>query len=99
MRLVGCSSGIVSYCLSCRMRHTSVASVTGVQSCARPISANISGAEKEKRWRHAGDQKYFDTCDFHAGTMAGHVNYFSKIVKEVSNGCLLTGALNRKRVG
>src|SRR3546814_18426888 len=56
------------------------------------MPANISGDEKEKRWRDYGDQKYFDTFDFYAGTMAGHVNYFSKIVKEVSNGCLLTGA-------
>lgn len=54
--------------------------------------ANISGAEKEKHWRDAGDQKYFDTFDFHAETMAEHINFFTRIVKKASNGCLLTGA-------
>lgn len=54
--------------------------------------ADISGTDKEKSWRKAGDQRYFDTFDFHAGTMAGHINYFSRIVKKASKGRLLTGA-------
>lgn len=59
---------------------------------ATAVPADISGTEKEKSWRDAGDQKYFDTFDFHAGTMAEHINFFARIVKKASNGCLLTGA-------
>jgi hypothetical protein len=55
--------------------------------------ADISGAERKREWRNtATDQRYFDTFDFQANTMADHIAYFCKIVKETSNRCLLTGA-------
>ncbi len=57
------------------------------------IPADISGVTREKEWRNtATDQRYFDTFDFQAGLMADHIEYFCKIVKEVSNSDLLTGA-------
>lgn len=55
--------------------------------------ADISGAERKREWRNtATDQRYFDTFDFQATTMADHIAWFCKVVKETSNNCLLTGA-------
>src|SRR5690606_31947090 len=52
----------------------------------------ISGRERAQGWRNPSDLQYFDTFDFHAGTMANHILYFSRIVKETSGNSLLTGA-------
>lgn len=55
--------------------------------------ADIGTSHRENAWRNtATDQYYFDTFDFHAGLLVDHIQYFCKIVKEVSNNDLLTGA-------
>ncbi len=55
--------------------------------------ADISGEERREEWRDpATEQNVIDTYRFHSETMAGHIAYFCKIVKETSQGCLLTGA-------
>jgi len=57
------------------------------------LPADISGKERESGWRTtATDGHYFDTFDFQAETMANNIIYFCNIVKNASNGCLLTGA-------
>jgi len=55
--------------------------------------ANISGKERREEWRDPEkEQNVIDTYRFHSETMADNIAYFCKIVKETSNGCLLTGA-------
>ncbi len=55
--------------------------------------ADISGKERREEWRDPhSEQNVIDTYHFHAETMADHIAYFCKIVKETSKGCLLTGA-------
>ena len=55
--------------------------------------ADISGTDQREEWLDPlKDQNVIDTYRFHAETMADHIAYFCKIVKETSKGCLLTGA-------
>ncbi|MBK1438537.1 beta-galactosidase [Parapedobacter sp. ISTM3] len=55
--------------------------------------ADISGRTKSEQWRHADTSgRIFDTFAFHGETMADHVAYFCRIVKETSKNRLLTGA-------
>lgn len=55
--------------------------------------ADISGKERREEWRKAEkEQNVIDTYRFHSETMANNIVYFCKIVKEKSNGRLLTGA-------
>jgi beta-galactosidase len=56
--------------------------------------SDISGVHTESKWRQPTDQQAFDTFDFHAETLVNHIIYFCKIVKDESDGCLLTGAFN-----
>lgn len=55
--------------------------------------ADISGKHKKKEWidKKSGQQT-IDTYQFHAETLADDIAYFCKIVKDVSNRQLLTGA-------
>jgi len=54
--------------------------------------ADISGEEKRDEWRNPEkEQNVIDTYRFHSETMADNIAYFCKIVKEKSNGRLLTG--------
>lgn len=56
-------------------------------------AVNISVKNTGKGWRNMGaDQAYFDALDFHASLLTGHIKYFCEIVKDVSEGSLLTGA-------
>jgi len=58
---------------------------------ARP--ADISGVKRSKRWRDPSqEQETIDTFRFHAQTMADNITVFCRLVKEVSEGRLLTGA-------
>ena len=55
--------------------------------------ANIDEPERRKEWRDLKtEQHYIDTFRFHTEVMADNIAYFCKIVKEESNGNLLTGA-------
>jgi beta-galactosidase len=54
--------------------------------------ADISGAEKEKRWRTADEAPVIDTFRFHAESMADNIVFFCRLVKKSSGGKLLTGA-------
>lgn len=55
--------------------------------------ANIDEKKNRKEWRDINyEQYYFDTFQFHTETMVDNISYFCKIVKERSNGNLLTGA-------
>ena len=55
--------------------------------------ANIDEPERRKEWRDLEtEQHYIDTFRFHTEVMADNIAYFCKIVKEESNGNLLTGA-------
>jgi beta-galactosidase len=55
--------------------------------------ANIDEPAKSKEWRNPDqEQNYIDTYRFQAEVMVGNIAYFSKIVKQKSNGNLLTGA-------
>ena len=56
--------------------------------------ADISGKNVFPKWLQPDDQQIFDTFDFHAETLVDHIIYFCKIVKDESNGCILTGAFN-----
>ncbi|CAL1516461.1 beta-galactosidase [Chitinophaga sp. MM2321] len=57
------------------------------------LPADISGTDRKREWRNAAtDQRYFNTFDFQATTIADHIAYSCKIVKDASNNCLLTGA-------
>ncbi len=57
------------------------------------LPADISGKHASNGWRDpVEDQPFFDAFDFQAENMAGNIEYFCKIVKEASGGCLLTGA-------
>lgn len=54
---------------------------------------DISGAVKEQRWRDPqNERRIIDTFRFHAATMAENITWFCRIVKEASDGQLLTGA-------
>lgn len=54
---------------------------------------DISGKHRTEGWRDpVEDQPFFDAFDFQAENMANNIIYFCKIVKEASDGCLLTGA-------
>ncbi len=54
--------------------------------------ADISGKERKDEWRDIEkDQNVIDTYQFHSETMVDNIAYFCKIVKETSNGTLLTG--------
>lgn len=55
--------------------------------------ADISEPDKTIRWRDPSkEQNYIDTYQFHSEVMVDNIAYFCKIVKDVSNGNLLTGA-------
>ena len=55
--------------------------------------ANIDEPGRRKEWRDLKtEQHYIDTFRFHTEVMADNIAYFCKIVKEESNGNLLTGA-------
>jgi beta-galactosidase len=55
--------------------------------------SDISGKERRREWRNPDkEQDVIDTYKFHCETMADNIAYFCKIVKETSNGHLLTGA-------
>lgn len=55
--------------------------------------ANIDEPAKRKEWRNPDhDQNYIDTYRFQAEVMVTNIAYFTKIVKEKSDGNLLTGA-------
>jgi len=55
--------------------------------------ANISEPGERREWRDpAKEQNYIDTYRFQAEVMVENIEYFSKIVKEISDGNLLTGA-------
>jgi beta-galactosidase len=55
--------------------------------------ANIDEPTKSKEWRDANKEiNYIDTYRYQAEVMVNNITYFSKIVKEKSNGNLLTGA-------
>ena len=55
--------------------------------------ANIDEPAKSKVWRNPdNEQNYIDTYRFQAEVMVDNIAYFCKIVKEVSNNNLLTGA-------
>ena len=55
--------------------------------------ANIDEPERRKEWRDLEtEQHYIDTFRFHTEVMADNIAYFCKIVKEESQGNLLTGA-------
>ncbi|MEC3880059.1 hypothetical protein [Parapedobacter sp. 10938] len=54
---------------------------------------DISGKTKARQWRHPDTAgQVFDTFVFHGENMADHIAHFCRIVKEASNGRLLTGA-------
>lgn len=56
-------------------------------------TADISGEIRRDEWRNpVTEQNYIDTYRFHAETMVDNIIYFTQIVKEASNDCLLTGA-------
>ena len=55
--------------------------------------ANIDEPGRRKEWRDLKtEQHYIDTFRFHTEVMADNIAYFCKIVKEESQGNLLTGA-------
>ena len=55
--------------------------------------ANISGARRSRTWRDPQrDQHALDTFRCHARTMVDNIACFCRLVKEVSQGRLLTGA-------
>lgn len=55
--------------------------------------ADISGTDREAGWISRDEnRRRFDTLAFHAATMAEHVDFFCRLVKEHSAGRLLTGA-------
>ena len=55
--------------------------------------ANIDEPAKRKEWRNPDHhQNYIDTYRFQAEVMVTNIAYFTKIVKEKSDGNLLTGA-------
>ena len=55
--------------------------------------ANIDEKGRKKEWRDPKtEQNYIDTFRFHTEVMADNIAYFCKIVKDKSNGKLLTGA-------
>lgn len=55
--------------------------------------ADISGSIKEQRWRDPNKERHIiDTFRFHAATMADNIAWFCNIIKEASDGDLLTGA-------
>lgn len=55
--------------------------------------ANISGTDRRTCWRPLENvQPVLDTFRFHCETMADNIAYFCRIVKEASQGRLLTGA-------
>lgn len=57
------------------------------------LPADISGTTKGSTIRRKDDNRRLDdTFDYHGGLMAGHIAYFSRLVKEASQGRLLTGA-------
>ena len=57
------------------------------------LPEDISGKNSSSGWRDpVKDRSYFDTFDFQAENMVQNIEYFCKIVKEASQGCLLTGA-------
>ena len=55
--------------------------------------ADISGKKSREEWRDPRtDQNFIDTYKFHSEAMVDNIAHFCKIVKEVSQGRLLTGA-------
>ena len=55
--------------------------------------ADISGAKRSENWRDPNqEQSTLDTFRFHARIMVDNVAHFCRVVKEVSQGRLLTGA-------
>lgn len=55
--------------------------------------ASITESNDRTTWRDPKqEQNYIDTYRFHAEAMVDNISYFCKIVKEASNGKLLTGA-------
>lgn len=57
------------------------------------VPENISGQFSSEGWRDpVSERSWFDTFDFQAENMADNIDYFCRIVKKVSDGCLLTGA-------
>jgi len=55
--------------------------------------ADISGAKRSNTWRDANrEQDMLDTFRFHAQTMTDNIAFFCRLVKDVSQGRLLTGA-------
>ncbi|ODS83450.1 MAG: hypothetical protein ABS46_06265 [Cytophagaceae bacterium SCN 52-12] len=57
------------------------------------LPADLSGTTKRNTIRKKGDNpRLDDTFDYHRGLMPGHIAYFSRLVKEASQGQLLTGA-------
>lgn len=54
------------------------------------LPADISGAEKGQEW--SNDARFTNTLEFHGETITDLIGYFCRIVKEASNGTLLTGA-------
>ena len=55
--------------------------------------ANISEQDGREEWRNPEkEQNYIDSYRFHSEVMVENIAYFCKIVKEMSNGNLLTGA-------
>lgn len=58
---------------------------------AAPVS--LTKSNKNKGWRSSSqEQNYIDTYRFHSEVMVDNIKYFCKIVKDVSNRNLLTGA-------
>ncbi|SDM66478.1 beta-galactosidase [Kriegella aquimaris] len=57
--------------------------------------SNVDEPVIRKEWRNPDqDQNYIDTYRFHAEVLVDNIAYFCKIVKEKSNGNLLTGAFS-----
>lgn len=55
--------------------------------------ADISGAKRSNTWRDPNrEQGTIDTLRFHAQTMTDNIAFFCRLVKDVSQGRLLTGA-------
>ena len=58
---------------------------------AQPVS--LIESNKNKEWRNSiQEQNYIDTYRFHSEVMVDNIMYFCKLVKNVSNRNLLTGA-------
>jgi beta-galactosidase len=55
--------------------------------------ANINGTDRNDRWRNQIQEKsIIDSYRFNSEVIVNNISYFCKIVKDISNGRLLTGA-------